>query len=55
MPKHIWKSIKNLAWLQGTHTCKELKKPSVTKTYSVGFNHNPELPNKKQIQMIKPF
>ena len=37
------------------YTCKEMKKPSVTKLYSVGFNHNPELPNKKRIRMIKPF
>ena len=28
-------------------TCKELQKPPVTKTYSVGFNHNAEQPYKK--------
>ena len=27
--------------------CKELRKPSVTKTYSVGFNHDAELTYKK--------
>ena len=38
-----------------THTCKELQKPSVTKTHSAGFDHNPKLPNKKRIQMLKSF
>ena len=37
------------------HTCKELQKPSVTKTYSAGFNHNPELSIKKRIRMIRSF
>ena len=46
---------KKITILTGTHTCKEIQKPSVSKTYSVGFNHNAELPNKKLIQMIKPF
>ena len=35
-------------------TRKESQNPSVTKTYSVGFNHV-ELLNKRWIQIIKPF
>ena len=33
-----------------THTCKELQKPSVTKTHSVGLNHNPELKAKNEFK-----
>ena len=32
--------------------CKELQKPSVTNTYSVGFNNDTKLPCKKWIQKI---
>ena len=31
------------------------QKPSVTKNWSVGFNHDAGLPYKKLIQKIKPF
>ena len=37
------------------NTCKELQKPSVSNTYSIGLNHDAELSYKKLIQNIKPF
>ena len=36
-------------------TNKELQKTSVTKTYSVDFNHDAELPDKKWIHKVKVF
>ena len=36
-------------------TLRDTLKPSVTKTYSVSFNHDAGLPYKKVLQKIKPF
>ena len=46
--------LKHKLEFKGHTLVKELQKPSVIKTYSVGFNHNHELPNKKGIKIINP-